>query len=501
MIQYTLSADQEKLAYYLAQKLGFTIGKFTQDYFENFVRFSHFDYQNIPVYRNFVIEFLRNEIEIREKSNSRLKKALLNSIKATDIENFTFCPVAYSISNTYNIPKTDLTTVGTSLHETEILNPGFKKLGLEYGFGRYLFANKNTITARERLIDEIDEMPDTRGQINYLKSYFNGTDTKIIDDIAASELLFPTEDTMDLKDKVFKSLKGKFVGRPDYIFKNSDSNKVYVVEEKFQLKKGSFESDKKKGFYENHSNQLRSYMYCINDYEISYGYLVYWEYNYVSGIPRIESARVKKIVKSPIERDRLEKVYRMIQKALVNRGGDFIESYRNPKKCAACGASVFCGHKTGRYRSYTLPYSSDHVKMFSVSYPDELRKSSKTEIITIEEDEFSLYHKIFKKYFPAIFRKLNITDVNNNVSRYRARWNIDDNKLFISSFVVYKEKLVNRQLERLHNYDGPKIFADFINDKIRCYRKIESNGGSLSDNFIGIELSFKKGELINKRDL
>jgi hypothetical protein len=33
-------------------------------------------------------------------------------------------------------------------------------------------------------------------------------------------------------------------------------------------------------FYDNHLNQLRSYLFGIKDYQISYGYVVYWRYSY-----------------------------------------------------------------------------------------------------------------------------------------------------------------------------------------------------------------------------
>jgi hypothetical protein len=130
------------------------------------------------------------------------------------------------------------------------------------------------------------------------------------DELSKSSIVFYGHDNEE--NRYFKSANENFIGQPDYIFKNDTTNDIFVVEEKFQfLPKDpstfdySYYSDEEeqkiikkrasKTFFSNHVNQLNSYIYGIGEYDIRYGYLVYWKYELEDGNPNIVACNVLRI--------------------------------------------------------------------------------------------------------------------------------------------------------------------------------------------------------------
>ena len=147
-------------------------------------------------------------------------------------------------------------------------------------------------------------------------------------------------------------------------------------------------------YFDNHLNQLRSYIFEIHNYEISYGYLLYWRYSFQNdeetnvsvddfslrfedneiddsidnsdinkgGRMVIEQAFATKIESTNEDHKAIyEKSYKNVQK-LVKNGRNFDEVFRNPSKCGGCVVSTLCGHKTGKFDSFSFPYDEKFLK-------------------------------------------------------------------------------------------------------------------------------------------
>jgi CRISPR/Cas system-associated exonuclease Cas4 (RecB family) len=342
-----LTEKQLALAKYLIKKIGFVEDNFLKDYFEQLsLAAADFKYlEAIPITDDYetigkltykvngriyekkhemfvpkyytIIDFLNYELKVKDKLLIKEKKPSLGTpfITATDLSNFTYCPVRFSIAKTFELPKIASAFIGTDLHKDKRLV-------------NYLFGN-----APRRLVKAVNE------------EFFN--------EIKDSSLVFNGHDG---GKKYF--VKGDYAGQPDYIFKNI-ADKYFVVEEKFQFQPIRDQSNQ---FYNNHINQLSSYIYGINDYKIQYGYLVYWKFEYEYGNPYIHSCRVIKIEKNEVVRDQLISVYKDIKDLINNKTIGFDNTSRNPNKCANCISNLLCGHKTGKFSTLTYPYSKEYLK-------------------------------------------------------------------------------------------------------------------------------------------
>ena len=282
------------------------------------------------------ISLLSQEIYIRSNL-SELKSVLIenNTITATDISNFTFCPVSYAIGKSFII-ETDLNktnqNIGASLHEEM----------------RVLFkSNKFQRFEKER--STFSEL-----QIEFLRK------------VNSCKLVYSSELN---PNKIFKNNKIDFIGKPDYIFEDLNG-KFFVVEEKFHYSKTSERKSNNnlgnKDFFENNILQLKSYINYINDYNIEYGVLINWYYHLIDPMGQFASVEITdftyKIYKkgSFISTDEKISYIRKLQFGIkINFDCNTI----NLNKCLSCSVNMYCGHKTGRFQDITLPYSTHHLKI------------------------------------------------------------------------------------------------------------------------------------------
>lgn len=491
-----LTKRQKLLIDFLVKRIGFSVNDaFTKDFIDAFVKYSHFDEARKDstgdgrIFKNFSIEKLTKEIEIRSDWNKYKKENLSNDIYATDIENYTFCPVAYSISKSFDVPQNIDAKTGEELHRKELFNDAFNMLPSDYGIGKCFASQKTT---RDKDVVKYDNTDNLKS----IEQFFKYQNKQFYEDLRDSELIFPLEFLNE--KKVFRSKKGNFVGRPDYIFKNSVTGKFFVIEEKFRFYDYSLQPNN--AFYKNHSNQLRAYIYCIDEFSIDYGYLVYWDFVFDYGVPVISEARVKRIEKNQRERKLLEDVYRKIQNTIRAKGGNFINDYRNPQKCAKCGTSIFCGHKTGKFKTYDFPYSYKHLKLKNVSYPEELRKSSKVEQIVINNTEYSLYNRIFRKHISKIIEMTSFDYTANNKTRYEAMWLINDDKLYLQYFMLF-EKYINNKPDSLYEYTGENIHCDFVTGTFKCFLEINHEEENTETEFKEVRLILKNGLIVSIEEI
>lgn len=295
-----------------------------------------------------IIDLLLKELE--HKSNLAYQDGhQFNFITATDISNFIFCPASFAISKTFKVPKLEAAFAGIEMHEN---------CGLLHFLTPY------------KIYNEFTDEEEVRH--NSLDKLINSENRNFFDDIKNSTLVHSGHTDVYAK-QYFTSRKGSYRGNPDYIFRRKYDNTYFAVEEKFHIiprevseyrrkhltVQQEIEIEKKRTinhFFENHIHQLTSYMFGITEYDIQYGYLVYWKYYNVFDVV---SCAVKKIEKTESVLKSLRNVYSSILEVIKKREGHFESSKRNPVKCANCAVNVLCCHKTGRFEKYTIPYSYD----------------------------------------------------------------------------------------------------------------------------------------------
>ncbi|WP_081212057.1 PD-(D/E)XK nuclease family protein [Salegentibacter sediminis] len=323
-----------------------------------------------------LFQFLQLEYRIKNKKLFSDLAYTSKKVSATDISNYTFCPVSFSISKSIFYKTLESTEEGAKLHEKSILNEIVNR-------------SKKSFTTSDQM------EPD----INYEESYQELKTT-----LEGFEILY-SDHMSEYKEKIFESKNGRYNGKPDYILINKKEGRIIVVEEKYyhipkefysynddpfynDLEKKIELKRNKKQFHENHIYQLLSYIYGIKDYSIDFGLLVYWKYEYDDlGKPNVTKCHFKKVIRNEKSREKLNNIYSEIQKFKKEGIRNFNTEIRNPKKCANCVNSFLCGHKTGKFKKLTFPYSKSFLRTNYVEYPEMFKKSDYSEYKNIPYEE------------------------------------------------------------------------------------------------------------------
>lgn len=282
---------------------------------------------------------LENQVEGRDYRtiiDFLLKYKNRDYVTASDIVNYIFCPVRYCIARTFAGEATDEAKKGTHLHAQHRL--------AYYGVLDREFAVSNEFIK---------------------ESIRNKDNEEFFDEICSSKILYVGHE--ENNKKYFLSKKGKFVGQPDYVFENSKGEN-FIVEEKFR----AF-SDRKTVLQSSHRAQIASYIMGINEFDAKYGYVVYWYYAYEREYKQEYESKYFKIKRCDVFRiDKsveIQQEIRSAYKSIISlNGGDeheFEPNSLNAKKCVKCAVRMFCGHKTGRFQTISVPYSKEYYALVS----------------------------------------------------------------------------------------------------------------------------------------
>ncbi len=187
-----------------------------------------------------------------------------------------------------------------------------------------------------------------------------------------------------------------YSGSPDYIFQDEQGN-YFVVEEKFHKRKDPYKEtyeelvyfqddyaeakrenwlNFKIHFYKNHQIQLISYLCNIKEYEIKYGYLIYWFYDFENGEPYIHREAVLEMKLDGQKKSYYLEAKNGIETVLKNKKIAFNKKSLNPKKCAGCVVNKYCAHKSGKLEQLKFPYEICDLSLESIPFPEELKKIS-----------------------------------------------------------------------------------------------------------------------------
>lgn len=344
-------------------------------------KYTIFENRLFPTSYN-LVDFLLLECDIKSNKLFKPVNNSLDYISATDISNFTYCPVSWAISKSLSLPKVISTQIGSMMHE------------------QHKLLNYVTIRRPDGKI-----VPSRVNLKNFLHSFkYNEYSEMLFDELFDSEAVFIGSNKENHR-KYFKGSDDIYIGQPDYIFYNYKKKKYYVVEEKFtKIRKPpkwnlphnwcvihgynpvEIEQERQQmKFYNNHLNQLRSYIYGIRGFGKLHGYLVYWRYYFIKNSVvldtdfsiKIDQVRSRLISGEHTEDQKIISYkYLQIKQAIKDKGGNFYTSERNPAKCAGCVYNILCGHKTGQYKYYTIPYDHSFLKLESIPFPIKLKKTN-----------------------------------------------------------------------------------------------------------------------------
>jgi CRISPR/Cas system-associated exonuclease Cas4 (RecB family) len=356
------STKQKLFAEFMLKRIGFTQSELIEQYLtqlENvFGRWSEWTnnngYTSLTYSVSDCIQMLVDEIEIK-KNKQEIQSKELNqvNISATELSNYVYCPVSYSVAKSFVINKPtgqEFTDIGVTLHE------------------------------QLRLIDK--KIPFNLSETEAHQN--NVFQDEIIRRIRSSQIVFigHTEDK-----QYFTNEDAQFVGQPDYIFKDKEG-KYFIVEEKFHSIKPESHNywqehpnqynSLTNRFYDNHQIQVISYLRNIKEYKLDYGYLIYWYYqtskliqgNTTYGeFPQIHDVRTKQIVLN----DETEKFYETTVANIRNLQNEKVQSFNaanlHINKCVGCVVNKYCSHKARRLNTFALPYRRDDLKLFFVDFP------------------------------------------------------------------------------------------------------------------------------------
>lgn len=362
---------------YIIDKLGFTDRLFRDEYLEafslsckNYIGLCAIpgdeDVESLPPFYTYlpdldhfvpssfnILNALLYEYNLKKNKTIKYVRSSNKLISASDIANFIFCPASFSIGGTYQLPRNRLLEVGHKLHEKHQLN----NLELETSFDDSFFMELLGFVPEEKTIKA---------------AYINHENEFFFDDLKNSELIFIGHDGLRKRES-FKNYEDGVVGQPDYIYKNKEGE-IYVVEEKFRWRDWGASNF----FFENHKAQLATYICFLKEFDIKYGYLLYWTYDFVGAEISYKECRVLKITRGEKVEKYIQKKKKELYDFIANGNRLFDTDSLNPKKCANCSHTMLCGHKTKRFKKITYPYSTEFLSLVFVPYPNELKKDDTT---------------------------------------------------------------------------------------------------------------------------
>ena len=269
----------------------------------------------------------------RSKISDHIVDYVVSSyVSASEIAEFSFCPASFCIGKSFKKVETNETKSGTDLHLENRLVTVAKK-----GERSPLSHNAHAVSVKNE-------------KTNFFFADVSSSEVEYLGHTEKIENLF--------------SSRGKFVGQPDYIFKNK-SEKKFIVEEKFRYIK---QSNSDLSTRQSHKLQLASYLFGLDSVNAEYGYLVYWSYDYVNEKPVVQHCNVLKIDKTQQFKNEITDIYKSITKLKSGYEIPFSVGSLNPAKCVNCSVAKFCSHKTGTIEILSLPYSENFfsVKKYDV---------------------------------------------------------------------------------------------------------------------------------------
>lgn len=290
--------------------------------------------------KKLIVEYkLKKDISFVESnfSNSEI-------ITSNDIANFSFCPVSFAIKKSFK------TNLDLYIKDEKLLNANFDDIDkFKFVYFENLIFNR-TIYNLESFSPQFMELI---RKIRKCK-------------IAHSSLKNPY--------KHFFNSTAKISCQPQYIFQDPNGD-YFVIEEKFRFLRESDDSNKtsnfksiNKHFFTNHLVKIRSYIEFIEEYNIKYGIIIYWYYDFLNLEINIHDVAFKILKNNDYTEDLFGTVNNVFD--LKKNKKIQLSNFMTLNKCINCSVTEFCGHKTQSTNLLQLPYNKYYMQLKPAIYPD-----------------------------------------------------------------------------------------------------------------------------------
>ncbi|WMX13198.1 hypothetical protein [Aureispira sp. CCB-E] len=325
----------------MLKKIGFKIDRVRKNYLKALINLEYTESWTMgfpnDYSRNFqvlmlgrAIKRLYKEIELKATTSSFLT-INYNMISASEVGNFVFCPVSYSIQKSLLVDEDPESNVELIWDEKKILldriNAYKKAKNINHAFSS----------------EEMNKI---------------GTLPKSIGYILSSKIL--QENKKNKKSIIFYNKANDFCGVPDYWLSNNEN---FVVEEKFTRYNENKVSSENE--YLNHKAELLAQMIELDKLGAKNGYIIYWLWNFekvryenrVSTDYRLRNVKIHEVKLTPENRKYYNQVILNIRDFNTKKAINFNVNSLKPNKCINCGVSQYCHHKTGLIPQIQLPYN------------------------------------------------------------------------------------------------------------------------------------------------
>jgi len=352
---------QYKFAKFLLYRIGFTneslineyltllIGKYGRTYFKSILKYTKKGKSYYKEELRFSADLCLKKLIVEcalKRDISFVESNFSDSeiITSNDIANFSFCPVSFAIKKSFK------TNVNLYVKDEKLLNADFDDI------------EKFKFVYFENLI--LDQTID-----NY-KS-FSPQFIELVKKIRKCKI---AHSSLQNPYKHFFSSTAKVSCQPQYIFQDPNGD-YFVIEEKFRFlsespdlnKTSNFESIKKH-FFINHLVKIRSYIEFIQEYNIKYGIIIYWYYDYFNLEINIHDVAFKILKNNDYTEDMYETVNNVFD--LKKNKKIQLSNFMSLNKCINCSVTEFCGHKTQATSVLQLPYNKYYMQLKPAVYPD-----------------------------------------------------------------------------------------------------------------------------------
>lgn len=282
------------------------------------------------------LKLIMEEISLRSRDN--LPK-IFNSKKllsVSDLSHFSFCPVSFSIQQTYRIDA----------------NSSWEKD--EWKSKKRIFSDRLSIFNKSKKYEEA-----------FLDTKIKVTSDLEIDfqDLFMSKIL--VNNFLGLKPQIFYNNDKTLMGSPDYVLEDSEGSRFLLIEKFSSIHSADvntpFESDliKHYGYLDEFKN---------NGFKYSVFLTWYWDYEDSDDNPNdkkmvVQKYRLIKLAANDLNYIKFLNVFKKV-KDFKASGKYIVDSNKisHPKKCLNCSVFSYCDHKTGRFNEVSLPYSVLQLK-------------------------------------------------------------------------------------------------------------------------------------------
>ena len=260
-----------------------------------------------------------------------------NALLLSELSQYIYCPVSFSINKTYNIPT------------LKPMDSSVIWMGNKDGFyDRYLKYQKNKdILAAFKNHEVVDSVELTARDIQIFENLFKG---KLI-----------INNYFDTTNRSFNSDNKKLRGAPDYVVQLNDGKRV-LIQEKFS----SVSSANASKVYNSDIIETEAYLTKFKNLNVDYAYFINWIWSIykLDDDVGFQGAMIRYVKKVDIHLIKIKDA----REQFVEKESEKINSLKSgnhlnvknvsfPSRCLNCSVYIYCEHKSGTKNTLRFPYN------------------------------------------------------------------------------------------------------------------------------------------------